>query len=120
MASHLLDEVQRICSHVVILDHGKNIYFGSVDTILTESPLIEVSADDLEELFNVLSRFPKIRSFYQEADKVIVMLDDESSSTELNEFLFNNGVIVNHLCNRKKSLEKHFLQVLSNTNDKTT
>jgi len=117
MASHLLDEVQKICSHVVILDHGKNMYCGSVDAILTESPLIEVSADDLEKLFSALSDFPRIRSFYQEAEKVIVMLEDESNSSELNEFLMNNGVVVNHLCYRKKSLEKHFLQVLSQTND---
>ncbi len=117
MASHLLDEVQKTCSHVVILDHGMNMYCGSVDTILTESPLIEVSADDLEKLFSVLGGFSKIKSFYQEADKVIVMLDNESNSSELNEYLFSNGVIVNHLCNRQKSLEKHFLQVLSQKND---
>lgn len=119
LASHLLDEVQKTCSHVTILDHGKNMYNGSVDAILSETPLIEISSDDLEKLFNALSNYTKIKSIYQEADKVIIMLDEDSNSADINEYLFNNGVIVNHLCNRKKTLEKHFLQILAQSDDKT-
>lgn len=119
LASHLLDEVQKTCSHVTILDHGKNMYSGSVDAILSETPLIEISSDDLEKLFNALSNYTKIKSIYQEADKVIIMLDEDSNSADINEYLFNNGVIVNHLCNRKKTLEKHFLQILAQSDDKT-
>ncbi len=119
MASHLLDEVQKICSHVVIMDHGRNMYSGSVDTILSETPLIEVSADDLENLFSALSNFQKIKSLYQEADKVIIMLEEDTNSTDLNEYLFKNGVVLSHLCNRRKSLEKYFMQILANSDDKT-
>ncbi|MCD4679009.1 MAG: ATP-binding cassette domain-containing protein [Bacteroidales bacterium] len=117
LASHLLDEVQKTCSHVTILDHGKNMYSGNVDAILNETPLIEVSSDDLEKLFNALSNYTKIKSIYQEADKVIIMLDEDSNSADINEYLFSNGVTVNHLCNRKKTLEKHFLQILAQSND---
>jgi ABC-type multidrug transport system ATPase subunit len=119
MASHLLDEVQKICSHVVILDHGHDLYCGSVENILNDSPLLELSSDNLEMLFNALSNYKMIKSLYQEADKVIVMIDDNCTSAELNEYLFQNGVILNHLCSRKKSLEKHFLQILDQSNDQT-
>lgn len=118
LASHLLDEVQKICSHVVILDHGRNMYSGSVETILNETPLIEVSSNDLELLMSTLNKYDKVKSLYQEADKVIIMLEEPAGSADLNEYLFNNGVIVNHLCNRRKTLEKHFLQILANTDDK--
>lgn len=117
LASHLLDEVQKICSHVVIIDHGRELYCGSVENILSDSPLLELSADDLEKLLTALRNYKKVKSVYQEADKVIVMIDEEITSAELNEYLFRNGVVLNHLCSRKKSLEKQFLQILDQSND---
>lgn len=117
LASHLLDEVQKICSHVTVLKQGKKLYSGKVDKVLNESELIEISGPDLDTITKALKEFDKVLNVEQENNLLVVKLADESSSAELNNFLFTKNIPVSHLALRKKSLEKYFLELLAESND---
>lgn len=115
LASHLLDEVQKICSHVVILDKGKNIFSGKVKDVLNESELVEISSDDLGALELALNKYDKVRSIEKEGDKILVKLADGLKGQDLNKYLFEQGIVISFLTSRKKTLEKHFLELLDNS-----
>ncbi len=112
LASHLLDEVQKICTHVAVLEKGKNIFTGKVEDVLNETSTVEVKSDDMEKLVRVLEGLSEVISFRKEGNKMITHLQEGISSSNLNELLFSKGISVSHLAQQQKSLEKHFLELL--------
>jgi len=115
LASHLLDEVQKICSHVSVLEKGKNIFSGKVSDVLNESVLIEIGADDISAVELTLKGFDKVESLEMEENKILVKLKDGLGSSDLNKYMFEKGIVLSYLTTRKKTLEKHFLELLENS-----
>ncbi len=118
LASHLLDEVQKTCTHVAILDKGRKLSSGKVDDVLNESNTVEISSENLEELYITINNCDIAKSVMRQGDKLTVKLDKKSSSIDLNNFLINKGIVLSHLTIRKKTLEKYFLELLTESNDK--
>lgn len=112
MASHLLDEVEKVCTHVAILKQGNLLTYGDVNEILINEDLVEVISADLQQLKNVLSQmkgYTKVDSTDKE-----VKLYFPSGTADLaavNQFCFNNGIVLSHLQLKKKSLETKFLEL---------
>jgi ABC-2 type transport system ATP-binding protein len=111
LASHLLDEVEKVCSHVLILRKGEVLYSGSVDEMSANEGFFELQADDLENLMSVLKTHPAIENVVNEEGKILVYLKSNLESKDLNYFLFSNNIILNHLVKRKNSLEEQFLEL---------
>ncbi|MBU2651675.1 MAG: ATP-binding cassette domain-containing protein [Bacteroidetes bacterium] len=118
LASHLLDEVQKICTHVAVLDKGKNIFTGKVEDVMNASSQVEIRSSDMEQLGNILADINEISTFQREGISYIVRMKDGFDSGALNLVLFQKGLTLTHLAQQKKSLENHFLELLKN-NDKT-
>lgn len=114
LASHMLDEVQKVCSDVAILRKGKLLASGSVEEVLHDSKTIETSADDLQRLESTLLLIDKVKTVKPENGKLIVTVDDEMTTEQLNQMLFDKEVVLTHLALRKKSLERYFLDVIAN------
>ena len=112
LASHLLDEVQKVCSHFCVLKRGNLLYSGLVDDIDKGAVSIEVSAAK-GEIANLLSSYEKVTDLKEENGKYVVKLKDGFEAHDLNKYLFDNGVVASHLLTQKKSLEKQFLQLLA-------
>ncbi|MCX6233843.1 MAG: ATP-binding cassette domain-containing protein [Bacteroidetes bacterium] len=112
LASHLLDEVQKTCSHVVVLEKGKKLFYGNVNEILSETVLVEISTDHMDKLKLAISQYDKVVESVQEGDRLIVKLSGNTSTLELNRFLYKKGIVLSHLAQRKKTLEKYFLELL--------
>jgi len=116
LASHLLDEVEKVCSHVVVIREGIKLYSGRVDEMTASHGLFELNVDnDKDNLIQLLSTFEGIASTKIDEDKIIATLNKPVSASEINNFLFKNGVILTHLVKRKPSLEQQFL-TLTNKN----
>lgn len=115
LASHLLDEVQKICSHVCVLEKGKNIFSGKVVDVLNESEQVEVGAEDIAAVELILKDFDKVESIEKENSKLLIQLSEGLSSVDLNKYLFEKGIVLSYLTTRKKTLEKHFLELLENS-----
>ncbi|MGB3586017.1 MAG: ATP-binding cassette domain-containing protein [Tunicatimonas sp.] len=113
LASHLLDEVQKVCSHFAVLKKGKLIYTGGVDEALTGTDTVEVAASDMKSLEEAIQQFTHTESVRPEKQFLRVRLNNNQSSTDLNRFLIERGIIVSHLSQRTNSLEQQFLQILA-------
>jgi ABC-2 type transport system ATP-binding protein len=113
LASHLLDEVEKICSHVVVLRKGEKLYAGKVDEMNASYGFIETSSEDHSGLLNLLNEFDFISSISKnELTGIIkITLNKEISATDFNKLCFNKGIVLNHLLKRKESLEEQFLQL---------
>lgn len=115
LASHLLDEVEKVCTHVLIIRNGVKLYSGSVDNMVVSNGVIEVKTDDdIDILVNVLKNYYEIATVDVEGDLVTARLENEISASQLNKYLYDNGVIVSHLVKRKLSLEQQFLDLTNN------
>ncbi len=115
LASHLLDEVQKVCTHFAVLRRGSLMHVGPVDEVGKGEEIVEVQAyhDDLGVL---LQEFIGSGNIRKENGIFQVMMKDGFHSKDLNRFLFDKGIVASHLITRKKSLEKQFLEILSDSN----
>jgi ABC-2 type transport system ATP-binding protein len=114
LASHLLDEVEKVCSHVVVLSKGILLYSGSVNGISSNEGYFELQAEDSENLMQVLKTHAAIESIKKEEDKVFVYLGSPLEAAELNKFLCEKNINLSHLVKRKHSLEEQFLELTKN------
>ncbi|MCK9204362.1 MAG: ATP-binding cassette domain-containing protein [Bacteroidales bacterium] len=114
MASHLLDEVQKICNHVAVLHKGKKLFDGKVSEVLAISDSFELGSADPESLASAVKLHPAYQSHKSNADTIQVFFKEKVKPGELNAFLFERGVILSHLSERKRTLEQHFLELLQN------
>lgn len=109
LASHLLDEVEKVCSHVVILRKGEKLYSGTVDGMLASHGFFELKTDDQEKLINSLKLNPVFGEIKQENGLITAILKEEMDAKAFNKSLFEQGIILSHLVKRKESLEEQFL-----------
>ncbi|WP_019668500.1 ABC transporter ATP-binding protein [Eudoraea adriatica] len=114
LASHLLDEVEKVCSHVVILRKGKKLYSGRVDGMLASFGFFELKTENNEALINFLERHPNFGEIKTENGLITAFLKNEMKSDELNSILFKKGIVLSHLVKRKESLEEQFLTLTEN------
>ncbi|TVZ55464.1 ABC-2 type transport system ATP-binding protein [Lutibacter sp. Hel_I_33_5] len=115
LASHLLDEVEKVCSHVVVIRKGIKLYSGRVDEMTASNGLFELKIDENEEkLLTILENHEAIVKVTKDHETIIATLKSDISSTEINQYLFENGLILSHLVKRKPSLEQQFLDLTNN------
>ena len=114
LASHLLDEVEKVCTHVVVLRKGEILYAGLVDGMAANEGFFELEADDNTKLKTVLATHPAVDKVAAEENKVLVYLKTDLKASDLNQYLFQNGIALNHLVKRKNSLEEQFLELTEN------
>ena len=115
VTSHMLGEIEKICSNIAILNHGKIVAQGNMEDILRRSPVTLIRATDpgraealLKETFG-----PRILSIRQPEDAPgILRVETESEcAAELNETLVKNGFAVSMLENEPDRLERLFLEL---------
>lgn len=111
LASHLLDEVEKVCSHVLVLRKGEILYSGSVEGMSNSNGFIELQSNDSKALIAVLQKYPSIDSIKEEDGKVIITSKTNIEASELNKFLAENNIYLNHLVKRNHSLEEQFLEL---------
>jgi ABC-type multidrug transport system ATPase subunit len=115
MASHLLDEVEKVCTHVAILKKGELITSGDVNEILANEDIVEINSDDNEKLLLILKSLNNYTNIKQ-TDGLLQLFYPVSTAklAEINKHCFNNGVVLNHLNIKKKSLEAKFFELTNN------
>ncbi|WP_459211591.1 ABC transporter ATP-binding protein [Aquimarina rhabdastrellae] len=116
LASHLLDEVEKVCSHVVILRKGVKLYSGPVDEMNASHGFFELKSTDPTRLKSWLSNQGSFGNIKEEEDLIIAFLTKELDAQQLNTELHQAGIALSHLVKRKESLEEQFLQLTNNLN----
>jgi ABC-2 type transport system ATP-binding protein len=111
LASHLLDEVEKVCSHVLVLRKGEILYSGTVDGMSANEGFFELQAGDMTKLKMVLQQHPDIEKVTEEEGKILVYLKNALEASALNRYLFDHSICLDHLVKRKNSLEEQFLEL---------
>ena len=110
IASHMLDEIEKVCTHVAILKLGNLIIEGSVGEVLNDEDTIEINASNREKLIDVLKKFDGIKSIKLEKN-IQLTLHTNQNIEQLNQYCFEHGIILNHIIQRKRSLESKFMEI---------
>ena len=116
LASHLLDEVEKVCTHVAILQKGQLLMAGDVNEVLVNEDFVELGvapgAEGKEKLRAVLSGLPGIRQIRDYEQHYQVFFEKDSMDLgQLNQYCFDKGIVLNHLQLRKRSLESKFMEL---------
>jgi len=111
-ASHILDEVQKICTHVAVLKKGKKLFDGEVDVVLSSGDHVELAAENLDLLKSALEKFENLDNIKKVNGIILAEMKSEFDIAELNSFLLKKGIVLNHLSKRKQSLEDQFLKLV--------
>lgn len=111
MASHLLDEVEKVCTHVAVLKRGDLLVSGIVGEAFRSEDLLEVGAADLNRLKSVLTAMPGVKSVQPNGKILTISLQQDITAEDLNRFCFEQGIFLSHLNLKKKSLESQFMEL---------
>lgn len=112
MASHILDEVEKICSHVAIIRNGKLLKTGPVGSILSNKLAMEINADNKEQLATFLSTIPSCEIQKENPLFVECLIDPSHTATEINRMAFDQGLYLSHLVIKRQRLEQEFLEII--------
>ena len=114
LASHLLDEVEKVCTHVLVLRKGEMLYSGTVDGITSNEGFFELKSNNHQTLKSVLVNHPSVEKIVEDDGKILVYLKLNLEPADLNKYLFDNNISLEHLVKRKHSLEEQFLELTAN------
>ena len=115
LSSHILDEIEKVCSHVVILKSGHILAQGSIEDVLQSEGSMEVAASNMVALQALLQscdhlqKVERVGEFFR-----VVAVSEDFTVERLNQWLVDHQVFASHLVRRKQSLEQHFLSLISN------
>ncbi len=112
MASHVLDEVEKVCSHVAILKYGDLLLDGEVSTVLKGEDIVMLKAADVNKLGTLMQQYQGV-SQVNFIDGVfhISLQHGASQLANINAHCFNNGITLELLQAKKKSLETAFMEI---------
>lgn len=109
LASHLLDEVQKVCNKMILLKNGKKLYDGSVADLHKGKNKVEIVADNPSVLEEVLKQY----DYVKENDFFVLKVDKHVAISEINKNLIDNGVLVSHFAKRQVNLEENIFELLN-------
>ncbi|OUR92426.1 ABC transporter ATP-binding protein [Flavobacteriales bacterium 34_180_T64] len=114
LASHLLDEVEKVCTHVVVLNKGEKLYSGRVDEMISSHGFFELKTDKHDVLMEFLENNTSFGKLKVEDEIITAFLNEPLDASTFNKLLFDKGITLSHLVKRKESLEEQFLQLTDN------
>ncbi|MDQ6609316.1 MAG: ATP-binding cassette domain-containing protein [Bacteroidota bacterium] len=122
MASHILDEVEKVCSHVAIIQKGDLKTVGTVSEVLSENAdemvVIEIASDNLDQLLVVAKGFNGVSEGYIKENFVKLICSQTTSAKDINKYFFENGIVLERLNLKRKSLETTFLEITGKTSER--
>ena len=113
LASHLLDEVQKVCTHFAVLRTGSKIYQGEVEEVLNQKQRIDVNSDDKTALKEAITSHPDVAAIEEVNGVFRLNVNNGLDTRTLNKYLFERGIIVSVLTPVRTNLEEQFLAILA-------
>ncbi len=112
IASHILDEIEKICTHVAIMRKGELLQIGELAEVMTQERLLLLKSSDLTELKNAIDRIPHVKFINNHEDEILVSIDDDFDPALLNKELAGLGIYLSSIKEHRKNLESTFLEII--------
>lgn len=113
LASHLLDEVQKICTHFGVLREGNLIYQGVVKDDFSDGVTFRINSEDNTKMLAILNRELAIKKTTTRDHFVEIKISEIVSGNYINRVLIAENIILSHLSIVEKTLEEQFLEILN-------
>jgi len=112
LASHILDEVEKVCSHILVLQKGKTLAAGTIQQVLSSGNSFELAAENLELLGAQLDKFPGFKNKNKRGAVFLAEFAPQIQASAINKYAFENGIVLTHLARQSHGLEAQFLKLL--------
>lgn len=114
IASHILDEIEKICTHCAILRTGKLLRIGTINEIIgnQDVTLMKISAEDTEALKKVIETELHMSIYKEDGDVTIISTTSGTKTADINKLFFDKGIVLSQLNMFNESLENQFLQIV--------
>ncbi|MFA6127061.1 MAG: ATP-binding cassette domain-containing protein [Bacteroidales bacterium] len=116
LASHILDEVEKVCTHVIVLKLGSKLAEGEVDNLIKGKEIVVLSSDDPDQLGQALTGSSRVESFSREGEEYKVIIKEGTRPGDLSKELMDKGIVLTRLESRKNRLEDQFLELVKQDN----
>jgi ABC-2 type transport system ATP-binding protein len=111
IASHLLDEVEKVCTHMAILKKGELLTTGTVAGLLHSEKMIEISAQDINALTQCITHMPGVQNVLNAGNLLQVYCTGNVEPADINKWCMQQGIVLTQLVLKKRSLESKFMEL---------
>src|SRR5213080_2652997 len=113
LSSHLLDEVEKICDEVAIVDQGKVVAQGAIAALASGAKqTILIATSDDEQALAILSEHRGVESVATESMGIRVTLGADAGD-DISRRLVHSGLAIRRFEPARASLEQRFLEITS-------
>lgn len=114
IASHILDEIEKVCTHCAIMRKGQLIKTGTISDIIGNQDvcLLKAKSDDMQQLIRFIESNDDYSIYKNTEELFIVAAKHGMKASDFNKHCFENGVILNELSVFNETLEDQFLQIV--------
>ena len=110
LSSHLLAEIERICTRAAIVRAGRVIAQGTIAELVGIDRRLRVETDDAPAAARALAALPGVRIDREEAGAVTVELLDAAAPTDVARAVLASGASLDALVPERRTLEEAFLE----------
>lgn len=110
LSSHLLYEVEQICNRVAIIDHGRLLYQGTIEELVTRDKVVKLTIDRVDEAYLLLAADPGLSVTRNAGQSLYVKMTDDRIPM-INKLLVERGIQVMELSPQRETLEQVFIRL---------
>ena len=112
IASHILDEIEKVCTHVAILKFGNLIRQGTIGEIIGGDNFVVISSSDMIALNTAISNNNQMEVSKSKENEITIKVDKDMTTEMINKYFFDKGVVLSKLKSHSESLETQFLEII--------
>lgn len=112
IASHILDEIEKVCTHVAILKFGDLIRQGTIGEIIGDENFVIISANDMSALKSGIEKSELMEVSKSTEKQITIKVGKETTNEMINKYFFDNGIVLTQLKSHSESLETQFLEII--------
>ncbi|MFT6503746.1 MAG: ABC-2 type transport system ATP-binding protein [Crocinitomicaceae bacterium] len=114
IASHILDEIEKVCTHCAILRKGELLQTGTIKDIIgnQDVTLIKLAANDIDTLRKAINQIDKVSIYKEVGNEIIIRTESGTKTSDINQLFFDKGIVLSALNMFNESLENQFLEIV--------
>lgn len=112
IASHILDEIEKVCTHVAILKFGNLIKQGTIGEIIGGENFIKIAANDMSTLKRAINDNQTMEISKESEKEIMIKVGKDVSNESVNKYFFEKDIILTQIHSHSESLETQFLEII--------
>ena len=112
IASHILDEIEKVCTHVAILKFGNLVRQGTIEEIIGGDNFVIIAANDMALTKTAIDENPQLEVSKTTETEITIKVSKEITTEMINQYFFDKGIVLSKLKSHSESLEKQFLEII--------